>query len=246
LKDSRSIKPASHESPLSRHPAQTHKAVIPRKPIKPSSRAQARDPAFNLRKRKMNIDSHTILSSPSLSLETINESHRDALYLIAQDETIWAYTPFIATGDGFHRWFDKALHKQQAGEQHAFVVRRNHDRQLVGCTRFYDIQPQHLTLSIGYTWYIPAVWGSDVNSSSKYLLLEYAFETMKVNRVQFMTDIKNVRSRAAIKKIGAKEEGLLRQHMILENGTVRDTVLFSIIKPEWPDVKLRLQAKLGM
>ena len=105
---------------------------------------------------------------------------------------------------------------------------------------YYHIDRGHRRLCIGYTWLIPEVWGTYVNSECKYLLLKHAFEDLNINRVEFMADARNYRSRAALKKLGAREEGILRQHMILENGYVRDTVVFSIIKSEWPEIKMAL------
>jgi RimJ/RimL family protein N-acetyltransferase len=124
-------------------------------------------------------------------------------------------------------------------------VRRLSDQQLIGSTRYYDIEMKHRHLSIGNTWYIQAVWGSAVNSECKYLLLQQAFENLKMLRVQFKTDARNIRSRKALEKIGATEEGVLRQHLILDNGVIRDSVVYSIIHPEWPRVKSDLERKRG-
>src|SRR5581483_12426 len=100
-------------------------------------------------------------------------------------------------------------------------------------------------LSIGYTWFTPDTWGSFINPECKYLLLKNAFEKLNVNRIDFMTDSRNIRARAALKKLGAVEEGLLRYHTILEDGFVRDTAVFSIIKSDWPLVKSQLEQRLA-
>jgi RimJ/RimL family protein N-acetyltransferase len=177
-------------------------------------------------------------------LEPLEESHRDALYTAAQDETIWTHVAATGLGDRFHRWFDKALTCSAAKQHLPFIIRRKSDKKVIGSTRFYDIMPEHHRMTIGYTWYLPEVWGSFANPESKLLLLQHAFEDLKVNRIEFVTDSRNNRSRAAIKKLGASEEGILRQHMILENGFVRDSVIFSIIQPEWPRVKAGLSARI--
>jgi RimJ/RimL family protein N-acetyltransferase len=177
-------------------------------------------------------------------LEPLEESHRDALYAAAQDETIWTHNATNALGDRFHRWFDKALTSFKNQQHLPFVIRRHSDKKIIGSTRFYDITPEHHRLTIGYTWYLPEMWGSFANPECKLLLLQHAFEDLKVNRVEFVTDARNSRSRAAIKKLGATEEGTLRQHMILENGWIRDTVIFSIIPAEWPDIKSKLLARI--
>lgn len=129
-------------------------------------------------------------------------------------------------------------------QQFPFVVRRLADRKILGSTRFYDIHSEHCRMTIGYTWYIPEVWGSYVNPTCKYLLLKYAFEETGSNRIEFQVDVRHAHSRAAVKKLGAKEEGILRQHMVLEDGFIRDTAIYSIVKSDWPEVQLSLQARL--
>ncbi len=191
----------------------------------------------------LNIQPH-ILKGTRVQLEPLNDSYRNKLYKIAQDESIWTHNSSKAFGDRFYRWFDKAIACFKAQQHFPFVVRRLADQKLIGSTRYYDMNSEHHRLTIGYTWYIPEVWGSYVNPECKYLLLKYAFEDLKVNRVEFVTDSRNARSRAAIKKIGATEEGILRQHMILEDGFVRDTVVFSITQAEWPSIKLNLETRL--
>jgi len=181
------------------------------------------------------------LTGSLVQLEPIKESHENELYAAAQDESIWTYNGSNAYGERFYRWFNKAI---TAPTHLPFIVRRISDQKIIGSTRYYDINSENHRLTIGYTWYIPEVWGSAVNPECKLLLLKYAFEEAQVNRVQFSTDSRNSRSRAAIKKLGAIEEGVLRQHMVLEDGFVRDTVVFSIIKPDWEQVKAGLQARL--
>lgn len=179
-----------------------------------------------------------------VTLEPINESHRNDLRDAAQDERIWTYNGVKAFGERFDPWFDKALKNLEAAQQLPFVVRRMTDDAIIGSTRYYDISPEHHRLTIGYTWYIVDVWGTAVNPECKLLLLKHAFETLYVNRIELVTDIRNLRSRAAIKKLGAIEEGILRHHMILEDGCIRDTAVHSVIKQEWPSIKLRLEERL--
>lgn len=191
----------------------------------------------------LNIQPITLKGS-WVQLEPLNESHKNELYDAAQDEAIWTYNSSKAFGDRFYRWFDKAIHCFQRQEHLPFIVRRLSDKKMIGSTRYYDINSEHHRLTIGYTWYIPEVWGTYVNPECKFLLLKFAFEDSQINRVEFVTDSRNSRSRAAIKKLGAVEEGLLRHHMILEDGFIRDTVMFSIVKPDWPQIKSRLQSRL--
>lgn len=107
-----------------------------------------------------------------------------------------------------------------------------------------DIDYQQKRLEIGFTWITPTKWRTPINTECKYLLLKYAFEQLSVNRVQIKTDHENKRSQAAIERLGAKKEGILRNHMIRSNGTIRNTVVYSIIDSEWSDVKLRLEGLL--
>ncbi len=184
------------------------------------------------------------LDGKYVQLEPLHEAHREGLELINQDETIWTYFTYSATGLHFQEWFENTLKEMEHGKQFIYIVRCKREQKIIGCTRYYDIMPQHKRLIIGHTWYAKSARGTAVNPECKFLLLKQAFELLDFNRVELATDSRNTHSRAAIKKLGAVEEGLLRQHIILDNGYIRDTVLFSIIKPEWPDVKEKLQARL--
>ncbi|EKD70431.1 MAG: hypothetical protein ACD_46C00535G0004 [uncultured bacterium] len=185
-----------------------------------------------------------ILTDSDVQLEPLNESHQNELFQAAQNENIWVYNSSKAFGEKFYPWFEKAVNAFQLRQQFPFIVRRLSDQQIIGSTRYYDINDEHRRLTIGYTWYIPEVWGSYVNPTCKFLLLKCAFEKLQMNRVEFVTDSRNARSRAAIKKLGATEEGVLRQHMVLEDGFVRDTVVFSIVKSDWLHIKSILHARL--
>lgn len=191
----------------------------------------------------LNITLKNLLGT-HIQLEPIHPSHKNELYKAAQDENIWTFNGSKAFGNQFDPWFVKALNSLENRSHLPFVVRRLSDNQIIGSTRLYDIHLDHHRLTIGYTWYIRNVWGTYVNPECKLLLLKYAFEELGVNRVQLATDFRNVRSRSAIKKLGAVEEGILRQHMILENGFIRDTVVFSIIKSEWPEIQNTLNQRI--
>lgn len=186
-----------------------------------------------------------LLKGSIVELEPLNESHKADLFVAAQDEAIWSFIGAHAFGEKFEPWFAKVMKHFEEKHQIPFVVRRLADHKIVGSTRYYDIRPEHNRVTIGYTWYIPEVWGTAVNPECKFLLFQYAFETIGVNRVEFATDSRNLRSIAAIKKLGATEEGVLRKHMVLEDGYVRDTVMLSVIQPEWQQVKLNLQSRLA-
>jgi len=185
------------------------------------------------------------LQGPNLILEPIDNSHFESLYSAAQYAEIWNFTPTNGIGENFNFWFEAAMNAKNHEQQCPYVIRRQQDQKVIGTTRFYDIDMVHSKISIGYTWYSPETWGTSINPESKYLMLQYAFEQLNANRVQLKTDSRNKHSQAAIKKMGAKEEGTLRQDMILPNGIIRDTVLFSIIKSEWPEVKAKLELRLS-
>lgn len=127
----------------------------------------------------------------------------------------------------------------------AFVVRSVRDGRVLGMSCYMDIRPEHRSLEVGMTWYIPEVRGTEVNPECKLLLLGHAFEHLRAVRVTLKTDLRNVHSQAAIAKLGAVREGVLRKHGIQPNGYVRDTVFFSILDDEWPHVRKRLEARLG-
>ncbi|HEX4607637.1 MAG TPA: GNAT family protein [Urbifossiella sp.] len=178
-------------------------------------------------------------------LEPLAEGHRGPLRAAAADARIWECTLTRGDGAAFDPWFDTALADRAAGRRLPFAVRRADDGRWVGSTSYLDIAPAHRRLEIGSTWYHPGVWGTAVNPGCKLLLLAHAFEAVGVNRVAFITDALNPRSQAAIAKLGAVREGVLRAHMLSQGGRVRDTVVFSIVVAEWPSVRAGLLARLA-
>lgn len=184
------------------------------------------------------------LTGRHVRLEPLAERHREQLRPAAQDPRIWALTA-SAFGAAFDPYFDTALAHAAAGRERPFAVRLLAEDRLVGGTRFMAIEPGHRRLEIGATWYDPAVWAGMVNPECKLLLMRHAFEALRWNRVEFKTDARNQRSRDAILRLGATEEGIFRKHMVLADGHVRDSVFFSVIDTEWPAVKAGLERRLG-
>jgi len=176
-------------------------------------------------------------------LEPLTEAHREALRPVAQDERIWTTSLTHALGPSFDTWFDDALAERASGRRLPFAVRLAEGR-LVGSSSFLDVTPAHRRVEIGATWYHPDVWGTAVNPECKLLLLGHAFDVMQVNRVALVTDALNLRSQAAIAKLGAVRDGVLRSDRITQGGRVRDSVVFSILAPEWPPVRARLEQRL--
>jgi N-acetyltransferase len=153
--------------------------------------------------------------------------------------------PVKATGAVFDGWFDWSLGIHADQTEMVFAIRLLADERLVGSTRFLNISPRDKRLEIGHIWYAPDVWGTAVNPDCKHLLIGHAVEGMGANRVEIKTDANNARSRAAIAKLGAVEEGILRHHMVVREGRLRDTVMFSVLAGEWPGVRDQLDARLA-
>lgn len=179
-----------------------------------------------------------------VTLEPLSEAHREPLRRAADDERIWATTIVRADGGTFDTWFAAALTERDSGRRFPFAVRRLTDGACVGSTSYLDIAPWHRRIEIGATWYHPDTWGTVVNPQCKLLLLTHAFEVLAVERVAFVTDVLNQRSQAAIAKLGATREGVLRSHMVSQGGRMRDSVVFSIIAAEWPKVRQGLHQRL--
>ncbi|QOV10609.1 GNAT family N-acetyltransferase [Viridibacillus arvi] len=178
-------------------------------------------------------------------LVPLKDSHLEGLYLAGQFQEIWTYTSAeIRSIEDMKQYIKQALNEKINGTQNPFVIIEKKTNQIIGSTRFLDIDCQHKRLEIGFTWLTPTKWRTPINTECKYLLLKFAFEQLSVNRVQIKTDHENKRSQAAIERLGAKKEGILRNHMIRPNGTIRNTIIYSIIDTEWSDVKLRLEGLL--
>jgi RimJ/RimL family protein N-acetyltransferase len=185
----------------------------------------------------------TLISRP-VRLEPLTEDHRAGLARAADQAEIWEHMPHAASGAGFTAWFDHALDLALGGREAVWAVRTSADGALVGSTRYLAIEPEHRRLEIGHTWYAPRVWATQVNPACKLALLRYAFESLGFNRVELKTDNRNLRSQAAIAKLGAVREGVFRAHMVRRDGSLRDSVYFSIVSGEWPSVRDRLTARL--
>jgi RimJ/RimL family protein N-acetyltransferase len=184
------------------------------------------------------------LQGRHVRLEPLQPGHADGIRAAAADGNLWELwvTNVPEPGD-VEAWIDAALARQAAGEQLAFVV-RDADGRVVGSTRYYELLPDTPRLCIGYTWYARSVQRTGLNTEAKLLLLGHAFETLGCASVGFHTSTHNAASRAAIARLGAREEGILRQHLRHRDGSLRDTVCFSIVDSEWPAVKAGLLGKL--
>ena len=185
------------------------------------------------------------LEGEHVSLCPLSLDHEPDLAAAAADGELWTLNfTFVPSKEETREYIETALKERAAGKQYAFVVRRKADNKLVGCTRFYDIEPAHKNMAIGYTWYSASAQRTAVNTETKLLLLSYAFDQQDCISIAFHTDHLNVRSQAAIARLGAKKEGILRNHRILPNGRIRHTWCFSITNEEWPYIKDNLKARL--
>lgn len=195
----------------------------------------------------MNVDFNMPgMEGRHVRLESLAECHADDLLAVGRDESIWTYLtrgPFIDRADVV-QWIRKAGTLREKGEQIPFAVVDAATGRVVGSTRYLDIRPHDRAIEIGYTWLAPAVQRTAINTECKLLLLRHAFESMGAGRVQLKTDLRNVRSQAAIARLGVMREGVLRRNMRTRNDVFRDTVYFSILEDEWPAVRARLESRL--
>jgi RimJ/RimL family protein N-acetyltransferase len=185
-----------------------------------------------------------LLKGAHVRLEPATGRHRELIRPLARDERIWEFTKTLLIDEDydlrFDRYFDEALDLVHIGAQ-AFVIRVVGDNRIIGMSRIFDVDRKDKRLEIGHTWYVPDVWGKVYNKECKLLLLQYVLETLKFNRVQFRVAHQNIRSQKAVAKIGGVKEGVLRRYAIRNDGSNRDTVVFSIIIDEWPEKKENLR-----
>lgn len=187
------------------------------------------------------IQDPLVLKGQKVALHPLADEHFDRLTTLAKDARIWEYYGRNGADDTVIRHFlQEGLDLKQNGQHYPFVILNKDTGEIIGTTRYGDINEAHKTLEIGWTWYIPAVWGKGYNEECKLLLLSHAFEQLEANRVQLKTAHFNLRSQRAIERIGATYEGTLRNHMINGDGSPRHTAIFSIIKEEWEDRKQKL------
>lgn len=186
------------------------------------------------------------LTGAHIQLEPMRREHAAALLDAGRAAEVWAFMPVRAgSSESIEGWLTKALEAERLGREYPFVVRRLVDGRVIGSTRYLDVQQEDRTAEIGWTWYQPAAWGTAVNPEAKYLLLRHAFEDWGAIRIALKTDVRNLRSQSAIKKLGAVYEGTLRNQRIRPDGSYRDTPIYSIIESEWPSVKRSLERRLA-
>ena len=192
----------------------------------------------------MNITPIT-LEGQHVRLEPLSFAHADALVAAAADGELWnTDVTIIPSANDVNDYIKFALDGLAQRTQLPFVIVRNSSNEIVGTTRFYEIRVNDRAAAIGYTWLSKSAQRTPINTEAKLLLLTHAFEEWQCLRVELITDVLNEQSRSAILRLGAKQEGILRKHIILPSGRVRDSVVFSILDDEWPGVKAHLLTKL--
>ncbi|XXF79137.1 GNAT family N-acetyltransferase [Myxococcaceae bacterium GXIMD 01537] len=186
-----------------------------------------------------------VLEGGAVRLEPLRPEHAGPLAALCEPAIFEHFNTVLGTREDVEAYISSALAAAEKGTERPFVILERASGEPLGSTRYLEIQRQHRTLEIGSTWLARRAWRSRVNTECKYLLLRHAFETLQVMRVQLKTDARNARSRAAIERIGAKFEGILRHHMLVRGGVVRDTAYYAFIDTEWPEARARLKARLA-
>ena len=183
-----------------------------------------------------------VLEGRTIRLEPLEERHARDLHEAGREASIWTYMPRgpLASVDDARAMIRSVLESARDGSAWPFATVENASGRAIGSTRYFDIRPEHRGLEIGWTWLGVAWQRTAANTEQKRLLLAHAFDVLGALRVQLKTDARNVRSQRAIERIGGVREGVLRAHMILPDGHVRDSVMYSITRPDWPEAKRRL------
>ena len=195
----------------------------------------------------MDFNENYILQDEKVLLRPLQSDDYDLLVSYALNEPdTWKYSVAELNGTkGMREYIDEALLQRKEQSSYPFIVYDKITNKFIGSTRFYDIQLKHNTTQLGYTWYSEKFRGTGINKHCKYLLLNFAFETLGFERVEFRADVRNDLSIAAMKSIGCTVEGILRQSLALPNGNRRDSIVLSILKSEWESgLKASLQERL--
>ncbi|MEI9971948.1 MAG: GNAT family protein [Ignavibacteriota bacterium] len=184
------------------------------------------------------------LSGTIVTLETLTRDHFAEILPFAQTPEIWRYlTTRPQTPEHMESYLEGLLSGYASGVVLPFAVRLRSTRQIVGITRFKSLTREHRKAIVG-SWYAPSAWGSGCNTEGKFLLMQYGFESLGCLRIEFQVDSRNQRSCAALAKLGATQEGILRSYIISSDGHRRDSVIFSVLDTEWPEIKEKLRQRL--
>ena len=187
-----------------------------------------------------------VLEGSRVRLEPLAPEHFEDLRLVALDQPLWQWTIMRPQDEaGLRSWFETALANAETGVERPFATVDRATGRAIGSSRFLSIVPEHRRLEIGWTWVATAYQRTGANREAKLLQLTHAFEALGANRVEFKTHSRNERSRTALAGIGATFEGVFRSHMVMPDGSIRDSAYFSVIAAEWPAVKASLEVSLA-
>jgi len=186
------------------------------------------------------------LASEQVRLEPLGLEHVEGLKRAAADGELWTIrVTSVPDPDDTRGYVERALQGFAEGHRLAFAVLDAGSGEVIGSSSYHDIVPAVERLEIGYTWYAKSRQGSHVNASAKLLLMTHAFETLGARLVGWRTDNFNFASQRAIERLGARKDGILRHHAVRRDGTIRDTVMYSMTAGEWPEAKAELKARLA-
>jgi RimJ/RimL family protein N-acetyltransferase len=186
----------------------------------------------------------TRLEGSIVVLEPLREEHAEELWAAAQAPETWAWLAHLNVRERFDLWMELTLEAAAESHEGPFTTRRRDTGEAIGSSRFLAVRPADQVVEIGWTWLHPSAWRSGANVEAKLLMMRHAFETLGCVRVEFKTDARNERSRAALAALPAQFEGILRNHMIVPDVGQRDSAYFSVIDSEWPDVRANLERRL--
>lgn len=186
----------------------------------------------------------TRLEGQIVVLEPLEARHEDGLFAVAQHSEIWKWlAPVGDSREFFSAWMAASLAESQAGREGVFATVDRTSGEPIGSTRYLNVREAHRGVEIGWTWLTPSMWRTGANVEAKLLMLEHAFERLQCMRVEFKTDARNERSRAALTALGAQFEGILRKHMVMPGVGVRDSAYYSVTDEEWPRVRINLERR---
>jgi RimJ/RimL family protein N-acetyltransferase len=186
------------------------------------------------------------LEGSIVTLEPLRAEHAEELWQAAQAPEIWQWLAHIGGNhDYFEMWLEASLEAARAGREGPFTTRDANSGRAIGSSRYLNVRPADRVVEIGWTWLHPSAWRTGANVEAKLLMMRHAFETLECVRVEFKTDARNERSRAALAALPAQFEGILRNHMIVPDVGLRDSAYFSVIDSEWSEVEANLKRRLA-
>ena len=186
------------------------------------------------------------LRGDRITLRPLRLEHAEGLLAAADDDEVFRWLPFprFIEAQQVRAWIENSLDERKGDRRIPFVIEENADRTLVGSTSYRDLDPDNAHVEIASTWLSRASWGTEVNTESKFLLMQYAFESLNLERVLLRADDLNMRARRAHEKLGAVKEGVHRHEILRRDGSWCNSIYYSVLRSEWRDVKSRLRSRL--